>query len=250
MDDLEIGELQSTRRRNEVKWRVFAGILMILAVALTGCGSSEPAAKTEVNEADALAEVRGGLDPANRLALGTLRLEGTENALTAAQAAELLPLWHLIEGGSLQSETERNAVVKQIEGKMDDAQLAAIDDMGLTFEDTRAWMEETGIEMPAGPAGSGGPAGPADSEGQAGPGGPGALQNMSEEERTKVREEFQNMSAEERATRRAGLPTEARGIERPEGAGTGQGVRPGGGSRQGNALLASLVELLTERAAA
>jgi hypothetical protein len=195
-----------------------------------------------VDETDAPAEARGGLDPVSRLALGTLKLEGTENALTAAQAAELLPLWKLIEGGSLQGEAETNALVQQIEGVMDDAQLAAIDGMGLTFEDTRAWMEEMGIEMPAGPTGPGAPTGT---------GGPGALQNMSEEERAKMREEFQNMSAEERATRMASLPTEARGIERPEGnPGTGPGARPGGGSRQGNALLAFLVELLTERAAA
>ena len=231
-----------------MKWRVFAVILIVFAVALAGCGSSEPAAATEVDETDAPAEVRGSLAPVDRLALGTLKLEGTENALTAAQAAELLPLWKLIEGGSLQGEAETNALVQQIEGVMDDAQLAAIDGLGLTFEDTRAWMEEMGIEMPAGPTGPGAPAGQA---GPAGQSGPGALQNMSEEERAKMREEFQNMSAEERSTRMAGLPTEAQGIERPEGnPGTGPGARPGGGSRQSNALLASLVELLTERAAA
>jgi hypothetical protein len=75
---------------------------------------------------------------------------------------------------------------------------------------------------------------------------PGTMQNLSEEERTKMREEFSSMSAEERATRMAEM-----GVDRPEGQeGGAVGARPAGGAgRQANVLLGPLVELLTERAA-
>jgi hypothetical protein len=210
-------------------------ILALATTVLVGC-SAAPEAQTESiapsGEQTSVSSGARGLDPINRLALGTLELEGTEHALTAAQAADLLPLWKMIQGGSLQGDTETNAVIKQIEGKMSAEQLAAIDGLELTYEDIRAWMEAQGIEMPA-PA--------------SGQGGPGALGDLSEEERAKMREEFQNMSAEERATRMAEM-----GIERPGGQGQGGGtsVRPGGGAGgQSSALLGPLVELLTERAA-
>jgi hypothetical protein len=105
--------------------------------------------------------------------------------------------------------------------------------MELTFEDMGAWMQEQGIEM-------------SERANPGGQGGPGAFQNMSEEERTKLREEFQNMSAEERATRMAEI-----GVQRPQG--EGQNTRFGAGQRRGaagaNVLLEPLIALLKERAA-
>jgi hypothetical protein len=170
-----------------------------------------------------------GVERVTQLALGTLRLEGTENAVTSAQAAELLPLWRMIEGGSLKNDTETDAVLKQIEGVLSGPQLAAINTMELQGGNVQAWMQEQGAEMPAPPAGQGGP------------GGPGTLQNLSEEERAKMREEFQGMTAEERATRMAEM-----GIERPEGE---TGARPAGALGQSRVLLGTLIELLTGRAA-
>ena len=117
---------------------------------------------------------------------------------------------------------------------MSGPQLAAINAMELAGGDVQAWMLEQGINMPA------------PTDGLANVNGPGALQNLSEEERARMREEFQNMTAEERATRMASLPAEARDVERPEG---GAGARPGGGIGQSNALFGYLVEFLTERAA-
>jgi hypothetical protein len=178
------------------------------------------------------------MDPMNELALGTLKLEGADNAVTAEQAAELLPLWTIIQGGSLQGTAETQAVLDQIKAQMTEEQLAAIEAMDLTFEDVSAWMEEQGIEMPTPPEGGM-------------PGGGGIFGDMSEKERTKMRQEFQNMTQEERATRMAEM-----GFERPEGGGPGggqgggrqggQGMRPGGGTRGG--LIAPLIDLLTERA--
>jgi hypothetical protein len=115
--------------------------------------------------------------------------------------------------------------------------LAAIEAMSLTWQDMQAWMQEQGIEMP-------------ERSEPGGQGGPGTFQNMTEEERTRMREEFQSMTPEQRATRMAEM-----GFERPEGApeggpGGAPGGRPGrGGFGGANVLLDPLIALLTERAA-
>ena len=227
-------------RTRKILWLV----VVVVAVALASCKKAAPTAVAETGTGDLPAGGPGGLGGMNGLALGTLRLEGSEEAVTPVQAAELLPLWQMIEGGSLQGAAETEAVLKQIEAKMTEAQLAAIEGMELTWQDMQSWMEEQGIEMPAPP------------QGQQGGGGafrtPGGV---SEEERAKLREEFQNMTQEQRATRMAEM-----GIERPEGGappggpggfGDGQGGRPGGfgGRGGGNFLVEPLIELLSERAA-
>jgi hypothetical protein len=181
--------------------------------------------------------------------LATFRLEGTENAVTPAQADELLPLWTMVQGGSLQGQAETDAVLKQIEAQFTGSQRAAIEAMDLTFQDVGTWMQAQGFEVPRPDGGPGSPAG-RDGPGQ---GGSGAFQNMSEEERTSLREEFQNMSPEQRATRMAEM-----GFQRPEGGGRGDvpGTpgAPGAAGRLGGRtgsgfLLDPLIELLTKRAA-
>jgi hypothetical protein len=204
--------------------------LALAATLLVGCGE-RPASPTETVAPGAggasTPPGEGGLDLTNQLALGTLKLEETEHAVTPAQADEELPLWQIVQTGSLAGDAETNAVLKQIEGRMDEAQLAAINSMGLTFEDMREWLEAQGIEMPAAASREG---------------GPGASQKPSEEEQVRFREEVRNMSREQRAARMAEL-----GIQPPKGAGPGA-MRGGGGGGQGSVLLDPLVALLTWRA--
>ena len=211
-----------------MKNSLLVGVLvMVLVFTLVGCQQAEPAPAVETGDTGRPGQENArGLFGETELSLGTIKLEGTGNAVTPAQAAELLPLWQVIQSGSLQGGAETAAVLKQIEGQMTEAQIAAIEAMALTMEDVQAWMQEQGIEMPEAP------------EGQA---RPGTMQDMSEEERAQMRQEFQNMTAEERATRMA-----EQGIERPQGAPEGQ-AGPGG-REQGNALLAPLIGLLTQRA--
>ena len=130
-------------------------LVLVLALAVTllvGCGErpESPAQNNAPSAGGASASPgEGGFDPINRLALSTLNLEETEHAVTPAQADELLPLWRIVQNGSLAGDAETKAVLKQIEGRMDEAQLAIIDGLGLTFEDTREWLEAQGIAMPA-----------------------------------------------------------------------------------------------------
>jgi hypothetical protein len=229
-------------------------VLLLVVAALVACGGeAAPAADEQENLAQTIESDEGSggytsevlvisyeraLPASNQLALGTFRLEGTENAVTPDQAKALLPLWQAIQGGALQSDAETNAVLKQIEGTMTAEQLAAIAALQLTFEEMGTWMQEQGVNF-------GRPAGAAV--------GQGALADMSEEERTAMRATrqaggeggfgrggFADMSEEEREALRATA----------EASGMTFGGRSAGARRGGTAFLAEpLVELLTQRAA-
>ncbi len=75
------------------------------------------------------------LTPGLQLAAGTLNLEGTGQAVDAAQAAKLLPLWELLaqlnSSGSAAPE-EITATIEAIKTNMTAAQISAIDAMPAT----------------------------------------------------------------------------------------------------------------------
>jgi hypothetical protein len=177
----------------------------------------------------------GALPASSQLALGIVQLDSTENEVTPEQAKVLLPLWELIQSGSLQSDAETNAVVKQVEATLEAEQLSAIADMMLTFEDLGTWMQERGI-------GFGGP--------QRGGGGQGPSGDLTVDERAAMRATrqaggggglgpggFADMSEEERASMRATA----------EASGMTFGGRPGGAGMGQLSLIAErVVELLTQ----
>ena len=235
-------------------------ILTIIALtALAGCGGETPAPTAEeavavnvsADESGAYVSAaldtsyEGALPASNQLALGTLQLEETENAVTPEQAKTLLPLWQAIQGGALQSNTEINAVLKQIESQMTSEQLTAIAAMQLTAEDMGAWAQERG----------GGPeflpeAWATRQAERGGQGGCGQRGNLSEEEREAMRATMEaggmpfgppsNLSEEEREAMRATA----------EASGTNFGNRVfRGGAGQINFLAQPVIELLTQRAA-
>ena len=107
-----------------------------------------------------------------KLAIGTLKLEGADNAITAEQAKALLPLWKAVKSMSADSNTsieELNGLYEQIQESMTAAQIQAIQDLSLTPEETQALMQQYGVQM------------------QAPQGAPG---NLSEEERATRIAEF------------------------------------------------------------
>lgn len=210
-----------------------AGPILLVLGLLAGCGGPGTASTTPVGgvvgsdsytSAYLNSSYEDALLASSQLVLGTLRLEGTENAVTPEQAKTLLPLWQALAGGNLTDETEVNAVLKQIEGSMTKEQLTAIVAMKLTSADMTTWMQEQGMAFRP-PDGQGGAyPNPGRTPGAGnGPGGPG---NMSEEERAALR-----------ATMEAGGFT-------PPG-GNRQFVTRGG---QGSFLIRPLIQLLAVRA--
>ncbi len=104
------------------------GVLLLVAlVAAAAWAHSTLAASSSPTTSSALA-------PALKLATGTLKLEGTDQAVDAQAAAKLLPLWELLEqldtSGSAAPE-EITAVVDEIQLNMTAAQVKAIDAMNI-----------------------------------------------------------------------------------------------------------------------
>jgi hypothetical protein len=223
--------------------------LVLVLGALVGCGGEQATTVSEDVSETYTSEVldtsyEGALSASSQLALGTLQLEGTEQAVTPEQAAALLPLWQALQSGALQNDTERNAVLKQIEGTMTQEQLTAIAGLQLTQEDLRAWMQENDIR----PSGiftgtmewQGGTPRPPGGFG----GGPPGGGTVSPEMATR-RAEFENMSEEEREALRATMEA---GGGMPGGPGGRRGGGFGGGGGQFMTLLNPLIELLETRA--
>ena len=119
---------------------------LLLALSLTACSTGA----TEETTASA-----PEVPLSTELLVGTWKLDGTAEALTPQQAAELLPLWQLFKTLS-QSDTtapaELEAVVRQIEGLMTADQLAAIEAMDIQATSMRELMTEMGVSSGQGGA--------------------------------------------------------------------------------------------------
>ena len=211
-------------------------ILTALAVLVTACGggsAAQPAAAvvpaagiaTQGTPAAAAGQpplADAGLSDAyddalsirNQLAFGTLQLEGTADAVTPAQAAQLLPLWQALTvlGTSSTSAPEEIAAVQnQISAAMTPAQIAAIAQMRLTNSALQAYYVEIGVSEAKTPEPGVTPQGV-------------SMRDVPPEQRESVR-----------AT--------AQALGTPVGSGGG-----GAGSAKRNALLDNVVQLLSERA--
>jgi hypothetical protein len=178
--------------------------ILILTLALSACGTDSPAPVSPSNGADTTSEqsappvvvpsneqytspnldttYENALSTRLQLALGPLMLDGTSDAISPTQAAELLPLWQALQSltnSGTSATAETNALLAQIEATLTPAQINAIREMRLTQPEMQTWMAANGIVVGSGSGGSGTGTG-------AGGGGQG-----------------QGMSPEARATRQA-----------------------------------------------
>ena len=140
-------------------------ILMIAGILLTACSSSltgTPVGSTSTK-----------LPIETQLAVGTLKLNGTDQDITVDQAKDLVVYWQVYKELS-QSETaaqaEADALVTQIRDTMSDEQVQAITEMNITQQDVIASMQgvtvasgsssNSTVNVPSGSASGGGmPAG-------------------------------------------------------------------------------------------
>ena len=147
--------------------------LAILAIALTACTSSVAGTPTGSSN--------NVLPTETQLAVGTLKLTGTDQDVTADQAKELVVYWEVYQKLS-QSETaaqaEIDGLTAQIQETMTDGQMNAITAMNITQQDVLTSTQgvtvvssntgDSTISLPSGSASGGGmPAGgpPADGGG-------------------------------------------------------------------------------------
>jgi hypothetical protein len=219
------------------KW-IISMILLCISI-LTACGGSSASANAAAPAAPAAAANPTGqafqqvtstylnrsydnaLSITMQAALGTMKLEGTNNAITPDQAAKLLPLWQATQSDAIQNPTEINAVYKQIESTMTPAQMQAIAAMKLTRNELQSWAKSQGIQMPTFAQGQG-------------------QQGLSADAVATRRAQFANQSPEAQATRRAQFAA--------QGGQGGQGRQGGRGGQGMKFLTDPLIKLLTERA--
>lgn len=123
-------------------------ILILTTLSLTACGSASNGPQAGLDPTS------GSLPTATQLLVGTMKLDGTEQDVTAEQAAELLPLWQVYNellASDTAAQEELDGLVNQIQETMTEEQMQAISDMSLTQKDVFALMQEkgSGVIQPA-----------------------------------------------------------------------------------------------------
>ncbi len=122
-------------------------IALTLALALTACRAGAPTATPAANGA-LPANMATARCPLSQLLVGTFRLEGQPQAVTAEQAPQLALLWRGYRALSQSDATalELQSLQKQLYEAMTAEQLEAIAGLRLTAQDMMALMAEQGVE--------------------------------------------------------------------------------------------------------
>jgi hypothetical protein len=118
--------------------------LLIFAFVLTACSGADSA-----NQAGSTRE-SAALPTATQLVVGTLKLDGTGQAVTADQANELLVMWQVYQdltSSDTAAQAEIDGLVEQIQDTMTTDQMSAINAMNLTQQDVFALMQERGAGL-------------------------------------------------------------------------------------------------------
>jgi len=115
---------------------LFMAVLLI-PVLLTACGTTTSTGTSTVE-----------MTEETNLIAGTIKLDGTDQAVTIDQAAQLIPLWQMLqslETSGTAASAETDAVLNQIKALMTADQLSAIDAMNLTQEDVMSALGTMGM---------------------------------------------------------------------------------------------------------
>ena len=132
--------------------RILIFTLLLSAFLIASCGSTATASTTSdvYTSSNLPVDYENALPIRNQLAIGTMKLDGTAQAVTPEQAKTLLPLYQALRGTSTSgggSQEEISALLSQIESAMTAEQLTAIGGMKLTFTDMQTWATENGITL-------------------------------------------------------------------------------------------------------
>jgi len=139
-----------------MKKKIFLLTIFALIFLLSACGSggnSEVSQETNENQLESgpgAGQPNFEMPLNTALIIGIFQLEGTDNAVTSEQAADLLPLWQVMKS-LLESDTaaaaEIDALTNQIANMMTDSQMSAIEAMELSPQDLMPLMEEFGLNI-------------------------------------------------------------------------------------------------------
>jgi hypothetical protein len=136
-----------------------AAVILVLAIVLVACGAKSSATTTTggtiggsgavaANGTPGARNLTQPLPLAESLLIGTIKLQGTSNAVDAKTAAALVPLWQAyaqLTSSNTAAQAEIDAVVTQIQQTMTPAQVQAITAMKLTRQDMTTTMSSLGL---------------------------------------------------------------------------------------------------------
>lgn len=138
--------------------------LLLASIFFTACGSDAADEGIQNDQITEQGTLIPGFDISQRplssseaLIVGMYRLEGTPFEVSAAQAAELQPLWQVLSNlvaSDIAAQEEITALLDQITETYTDEQVQAIEDMQLVQQDLSDLMEELGIESTFGRLGN------------------------------------------------------------------------------------------------
>jgi len=125
-------------------------LLLVLILAACGGVASGQSATTGAGDATSQDMETPQTPIEIQLILGTVKLDETEYAIDADQAAALLPLWKVFRSlgeSETSAQVEIDAVVSQIQDTMTEDQIRTMEGMDLSMQDFAAVAEVLGIEM-------------------------------------------------------------------------------------------------------
>jgi hypothetical protein len=136
-----------------------AAVIAVLVIVLAACGAKSSSTTTTgstgggsggfaANGTPGAANLTRPLPVAESLLIGTLKLQGTSNAVNGTQAASLVPLWQAyaqLTSSNTAAQAEIDAVVNQIQQTLTPAQVQAITAMKLTRRDMFTEMSSLGL---------------------------------------------------------------------------------------------------------
>jgi hypothetical protein len=143
-------------RTMNTKHSLFIFIWVALLVSLAACSAGQPTAAATATRAPAAAgqnnnngQAAVNLPLEDKLAVGTLLLDGSSADVSTDQAKKLLPLWQQVQ--TLQADTnttpdQLQPLYTQIQGVMTHTQMEAINT--ITYADLQNEMQKLGISLP------------------------------------------------------------------------------------------------------
>jgi len=139
------------RKEIEMNKVIFIFTALTLLLALVACGGTSSSGSTtsdSTGDTGSAADNSTALSEEMELLIGTFKLEDTDLAVNSEQAAQLLPLWQVLqslETSDTAASEEIAAVVNQIEATMTSQQMDAITAMKLTQQDVMSVMSEARV---------------------------------------------------------------------------------------------------------
>jgi hypothetical protein len=147
-----------------VNKKVILSLIVILTILLSACSNASAAQTSASGQGNGTPSPNeAALSEPMQLVVGTFKLEDTDLAVQADQAADLLTLWQAYQAlvnSDTAAQAEIDGLIKQIQATMTTDQMQAITNMNLTYQDVTSIMQAYGGPRMQGTPGANGTAFP------------------------------------------------------------------------------------------